>query len=86
MKEVTAWKVYETTNRDGFTQKVLIGYNPQSQSGIVEVVDTVGSREINGYTLVGPNNPHFLEYENLWNSWIAKNEVNSIHDISEQYE
>jgi hypothetical protein len=86
MKEVTAWKVYETTDKDGKQEKVLVGYNPQLQKGFVEVVTESKEKEVNGYKLVGAHNYYFEEYQTVWSSWVNANFINSITDISDQYE
>lgn len=86
MKEVTCWKVYKTVSNTGLERTVLVGLNPVGLVPFVEDVQTTSDREINGYKLVGVNNTHYPQYNETWFSWVTQNNVNSITDISEQYE
>ena len=87
MREVTAWKIYKTISNDGVEQNVLVAYDPVAKKGIVEVVNSNGAHTINeNYKLVGSHNIYFEEYASVWGDWITQNNINTIYDISSQFE
>lgn len=87
MKEVTAWKIYKTISNDGVERNVLVAYDPVAKKGIVEVVNSNIEHTINeNYTLVGSHNIYFEDYATVWGNWVTHNNINSIYDISSQFE
>ncbi len=86
MKSLTSWKVYKATSNAGVTKTMLVGFDPSINHGIVEEVSSFEKGSINEYKLFGGHNHYFEGAEQLWMDWRTANDINSITDISTEYE
>ena len=85
MKSLTSWKVYRYTTNTGETKTVVIGYDPERGSGIVEEVVTADPGVINRYKLFGKPNNHFNGATEVWTNYMTAHNVNSVTDVSANY-
>jgi hypothetical protein len=85
MKDITCWKVYEYYTNDHQTGKVLFGYSVAT-GAILEEVQSSSKGHINEYKLYGEPNSYFENSAEIWTDYCTKNNINSVKDISSQYQ
>lgn len=85
MKSLTNWKVYKYTTNGGETKTVLIGLDPERETGIIEEVFTSGEGTVNDYKLYGEHNHYFAGFEDMWMRYRATHDINSVTDESDNY-
>ena len=85
MKDITSWKVYDYTTNSGSTGRVLVGYSVAT-GPIIEEVTSSSEGFINGYKLYGGHNHYFENAEQVWMEYRAKHDINSIKDVSAEFE
>ena len=86
MKSLTSWKVYRYTTNTGETKTVVVGLDTDIGKGVVEEVETSDVGQINRYKLFGKHNHYFEGADQFWLDYKTQHNVNSVTDISAEYE
>lgn len=85
MKSLTSWKVYKYTTNSGETKTVVVGFDPEKNSGIIEEVVSSDKDTINGYKLYGGHNHYFSGFDQMWMEYRATHDINNVTDVSDDY-